>query len=169
MLAQLGNQRVDDVPAVRATHHETVRLMLTLQLASIRSTSRQAGSRTVASSARSSCGVHGLRRHRRRTRAQPSRVAEGTFTAAAEYDALVADAGPVDVQLLGVGSTGHIGFNEPGSSLGSATRVKTLTEPSRRDNAWFFVTTGFSAVRSEPGRRARWRCFCWLEPRPLQG
>jgi hypothetical protein len=45
--------------------------MLTLQRASIRSTSRQAGSRTVASSARSSYGVHGPRRHRLRTRAQP--------------------------------------------------------------------------------------------------
>src|SRR6478672_10954767 len=50
------------------------------------------------------------------------------------------DAGPIDVQLLGIGSNGHIGFNEPGSSLGSRTRVKTLTEQTRRDNARFFAS-----------------------------
>ncbi|MBW8712292.1 MAG: glucosamine-6-phosphate deaminase, partial [Mycobacterium sp.] len=51
----------------------------------------------------------------------------------------IADAGPVDVQLLGIGVNGHIGFNEPGSSLGSRTRIKTLTEQTRRDNARFFT------------------------------
>ena len=40
--------------------------------------------------------------------------------------------------MLGIGANGHIGFNEPGSSLGSRTRVKTLTEQTRRDNARFF-------------------------------
>jgi glucosamine-6-phosphate deaminase len=54
-----------------------------------------------------------------------------------EYDTAVRDAG-VDLQLLGVGTDGHIGFNEPGSSLGSRTRIKTLTERTRRDNARFF-------------------------------
>jgi len=47
-------------------------------------------------------------------------------------------AGGVDLQILGIGRTGHIGFNEPGSSLASLTRVKTLTEPTRLDNARFF-------------------------------
>ena len=56
------------------------------------------------------------------------------------YDALITDAGPIDVQLLGIGANGHIGFNEPGSSLGSRTRVKTLTEQTRRDNARFFAS-----------------------------
>jgi glucosamine-6-phosphate deaminase len=45
----------------------------------------------------------------------------------------------VDVQLLGIGGDGHIGFNEPGSSLGSRTRPKTLTAQTRRDNARFFA------------------------------
>ncbi|MFC9966726.1 MULTISPECIES: glucosamine-6-phosphate deaminase [Nocardia] len=54
------------------------------------------------------------------------------------YDAAIAAAGGVDVQLLGIGTDGHIGFNEPGSSLTSRTRVKTLTEQTRRDNARFF-------------------------------
>lgn len=68
----------------------------------------------------------------------PDGVADDIFIAAEEYDALIADAGPVDVQLLGIGGNGHIGFNEPGSSLGSRTRVKTLTERTRHDNARFF-------------------------------
>ncbi|TBN57732.1 glucosamine-6-phosphate deaminase [Glaciihabitans arcticus] len=52
-------------------------------------------------------------------------------------DAIVA-AGGVDLQILGIGRTGHIGFNEPGSSLASLTRVKTLTQQTRIDNARFF-------------------------------
>ncbi|HET8957419.1 MAG TPA: glucosamine-6-phosphate deaminase, partial [Microcella sp.] len=48
--------------------------------------------------------------------------------------------GGVDLQLLGIGATGHIGFNEPGSSFASRTRVKTLTEQTRRDNARFFAS-----------------------------
>ncbi|MEO6532371.1 MAG: glucosamine-6-phosphate deaminase [Pseudolysinimonas sp.] len=54
------------------------------------------------------------------------------------YEAAIAAAGGVDIQVLGIGRTGHIGFNEPGSSLASATRVKTLTEQTRLDNARFF-------------------------------
>lgn len=54
------------------------------------------------------------------------------------YEAAIAAAGGVDLQVLGIGRTGHIGFNEPGSSLASRTRIKTLTEQTRRDNARFF-------------------------------
>jgi glucosamine-6-phosphate deaminase len=54
------------------------------------------------------------------------------------YERALAEAGGIDVQLLGIGRTGHIGFNEPGSSLASATRLKTLTEQTRADNARFF-------------------------------
>jgi len=54
------------------------------------------------------------------------------------YEEAIAAAGGVDIQVLGIGRTGHIGFNEPGSSLASATRVKTLTEQTRIDNARFF-------------------------------
>jgi glucosamine-6-phosphate deaminase len=56
----------------------------------------------------------------------------------ADYEEAIADAGGVDLQLLGVGRDGHIAFNEPGSSLTSRTRIKTLTEQTRRDNARFF-------------------------------
>jgi glucosamine-6-phosphate deaminase len=56
----------------------------------------------------------------------------------ADYEASIAAAGGVDLQLLGIGTDGHIGFNEPGSSLGSRTRIKTLADQTRADNARFF-------------------------------
>jgi len=56
------------------------------------------------------------------------------------YEAAIRAAGGIDLQVLGIGRTGHIGFNEPGSSLASLTRVKTLTEQTRRDNARFFAS-----------------------------
>ena len=59
-------------------------------------------------------------------------------TAGDDYEAALVAAGGVDLQILGIGRTGHIGFNEPGSSFASLTRVKTLTEQTRRDNARFF-------------------------------
>jgi len=59
-------------------------------------------------------------------------------TAGADYEAAILGAGGVDLQVLGIGTDGHIGFNEPGSSFASLTRVKTLTEQTRRDNARFF-------------------------------
>jgi len=57
----------------------------------------------------------------------------------AAYEAAIARAGGIDLQILGIGADGHIGFNEPTSSLGSRTRLKTLTERTRRDNARFFA------------------------------
>jgi glucosamine-6-phosphate deaminase len=54
------------------------------------------------------------------------------------YERDIVAAGGVDLQILGIGRTGHIGFNEPGSSFGSLTRVKTLTAQTRADNARFF-------------------------------
>lgn len=57
---------------------------------------------------------------------------------AGRYDAKIRAVGGIDLQLLGLGANGHIGFNEPGSSLGSRTRVKTLTQKTRDDNRRFF-------------------------------
>jgi glucosamine-6-phosphate deaminase len=54
------------------------------------------------------------------------------------YEKQICAAGGIDLQLLGIGSDGHIGFNEPTSSLVSRTRIKTLTAQTRRDNARFF-------------------------------
>jgi glucosamine-6-phosphate deaminase len=56
----------------------------------------------------------------------------------ANYERAIIEAGGVDLQVLGIGTDGHIGFNEPGSSFASLTRVKTLTQQTRRDNARFF-------------------------------
>ena len=55
-----------------------------------------------------------------------------------EYEAKIEDAGGIDIQILGIGSDGHIGFNEPSSSLASRTRIKTLTPRTLEDNARFF-------------------------------
>ncbi|MAT04167.1 MAG: glucosamine-6-phosphate deaminase [Acidimicrobiaceae bacterium] len=63
------------------------------------------------------------------------------------YDRLIADLGGVDVQLLGIGGDGHIGFNEPGSSLASRTRIKTLTDTTRSDNARFFEDDEYDVPR----------------------
>jgi glucosamine-6-phosphate deaminase len=68
----------------------------------------------------------------------PDPSPDGLPTAGERYEALIARAGGVDVQFLGIGSDGHLAFNEPGSSLASRTRIKTLTAQTRKDNARFF-------------------------------
>ena len=68
----------------------------------------------------------------------PDGRTETIETAGADYERAIIAAGGVDLQILGVGTDAHIGFNEPGSSFASLTRVKTLTEQTRRDNARFF-------------------------------
>jgi len=70
----------------------------------------------------------------------PNGSLDGIEHAGADYERAIAESGGVDVQLLGIGTDGHIGFNEPGSSFASITRVKTLTEQTRRDNARFFAS-----------------------------
>lgn len=59
--------------------------------------------------------------------------------AARDYEQEIAAAGGIDLQLLGIGRNGHIGFNEPSSSLSSRTRVKTLTARTIEDNSRFFA------------------------------
>jgi glucosamine-6-phosphate deaminase len=54
------------------------------------------------------------------------------------YEQKIVQKGGIDLQLLGIGANGHIAFNEPGSSLGSRTRIKTLTEKTIEDNSRFF-------------------------------
>jgi len=54
------------------------------------------------------------------------------------YENQIRDAGGIDLQVLGIGRDGHIGFNEPGSSFASRTRVKGLYEQTIKDNARFF-------------------------------
>lgn len=68
----------------------------------------------------------------------PDGDAADLAAACAAYEESIRAAGGVDLQILGIGTDGHIAFNEPGSSLASRTRVKTLTAQTRADNARFF-------------------------------
>jgi glucosamine-6-phosphate deaminase len=72
----------------------------------------------------------------------PDGLAADLAAHCAAYERAIREAGGIDLQLLGLGSDGHIGFNEPSSSLGSRTRLKTLTEQTIRDNARFFASPG---------------------------
>ena len=56
----------------------------------------------------------------------------------ADYEASIRAAGGIDLQVLGIGRTGHIGFNEPPSAADSRTRRVQLDEVTRRDNSVFF-------------------------------
>jgi glucosamine-6-phosphate deaminase len=56
------------------------------------------------------------------------------------YEDQIRSAGGIDIQILGIGRNGHLAFNEPGSSLGSRTRIKPLSEETRKDNARFFAS-----------------------------
>jgi glucosamine-6-phosphate deaminase len=58
--------------------------------------------------------------------------------AATALDRHVEALGGIDVQIVGIGANGHIGFNEPGSPLDSPARVVTLSEQTRSDNSRFF-------------------------------
>jgi glucosamine-6-phosphate deaminase len=68
----------------------------------------------------------------------PDGLATDIPAACAAYENAIREAGGVDLQILGIGTDGHIAFNEPGSSLASRTRIKTLTRQTRVDNARFF-------------------------------
>jgi glucosamine-6-phosphate deaminase len=59
-------------------------------------------------------------------------------SSAEAYEIAISQSGGIDLQILGIGTQGHIGFNELGSSFSSATRIKTLTAKTRMDNARFF-------------------------------
>ncbi|SDE39737.1 glucosamine-6-phosphate deaminase [Blastococcus fimeti] len=88
----------------------------------------------------------------------PDGAAPDVEEEARRYDDALRRFGPVDLQLLGIGTNGHVGFNEPGSSLDSRTRVATLTDETRRDNSRFFtggepvprrvITQGLGTIRA---------------------
>src|SRR5256885_4933857 len=58
----------------------------------------------------------------------------------ASYEQKIRDAGGIDLQVLGIGRNGHIGFNEPTSSIGSRTRLKVLSKDTTEDNRKFFAS-----------------------------
>ena len=59
------------------------------------------------------------------------------------YEDKIKQAGGIDLQILGIGANGHIGFNEPTSSLASRTRIKTLTQQTLNDNSRLFAAGEF--------------------------
>ena len=68
----------------------------------------------------------------------PDGMSEDIPRTCREYEERLRAAGGIDLRLLGIGSDGHLGFNEPSSSLSSRTRIKTLTDRTRKDNAAAF-------------------------------
>jgi glucosamine-6-phosphate deaminase len=88
----------------------------------------------------------------------PKGDADDLLEAASNYEWQIEQSGGIDYQILGIGSDGHIGFNEIGSSLASRTRVKTLTQRTRKDNAKYFesldavptmaITVGIGTIMS---------------------
>ncbi len=68
----------------------------------------------------------------------PSGTTENYTAFCSWYENRIVECGGIDLQILGIGSDGHIAFNEPSSSLGSRTRIKTLAKQTIDDNARFF-------------------------------
>lgn len=70
----------------------------------------------------------------------PNGIAEDLVKGAKEYDELIESLGGVDVQVLGIGPNGHIGFNEPAEQLNLNTHIAELTEETIKANARFFAS-----------------------------
>ena len=69
----------------------------------------------------------------------PSGVTEDVPSHCAQYEKMIQEAGGIDIQLLGIGTDGHLGFNEPTSSFKSRTRIKTLDQQTIEDNTRFLM------------------------------
>lgn len=80
----------------------------------------------------------------------------------AAYERAIREAGGIDFQLLGIGRTGHIGFNEPGSPRNSRTRVVELDELTRRD-----AEAAFGGIRQVPKQAISMGCGTILEARRI--
>jgi glucosamine-6-phosphate deaminase len=68
----------------------------------------------------------------------PDGMAANLPASCAAYEQAIVEAGGIDLQVLGIGTNGHLGFNEPTSSFASRTRIKTLSKQTVQDNARFF-------------------------------
>ncbi|MGG4201935.1 glucosamine-6-phosphate deaminase [Peribacillus frigoritolerans] len=86
----------------------------------------------------------------------PNGTADDTNGECQRYDEMIDSVGGIDLQILGIGQNGHIGFNEPGTSFTSGTHVVTLEDSTRQANARYFdsidevpthaVTMGISTI-----------------------
>jgi len=70
----------------------------------------------------------------------PNGVTENHTKECKDYEQLIEDLGGIDLQVLGIGQNGHIGFNEPGTPFQSPTHIVTLEESTRQANARYFNT-----------------------------
>jgi len=86
----------------------------------------------------------------------PSGTDEDWRESCADYERQIEEAGGIDLQVLGIGSDGHIAFNEPGSSLGSRTRRVYLTKQTIKDNSRFFEPAPAWWSRAGRTRPRRW-------------
>lgn len=68
----------------------------------------------------------------------PNGLAQDLNAECERYEELIKQAGGIDLQVLGIGTNGHIGFNEPGTAFGTTTHVVELAESTIRDNSRFF-------------------------------
>jgi glucosamine-6-phosphate deaminase len=117
-VADLSGVALDEYVGLPAGHRESYRAVLEREV----------------------CDVVGLDRARLHVPDGSGADLEALTAAAAAYEALIESLGGVDVQILGIGANGHLGFNEPGSALASRTRVKRLSDRTRADNARFFAS-----------------------------
>jgi glucosamine-6-phosphate deaminase len=86
----------------------------------------------------------------------PSGMADDAAEECRRYENMIDEAGGIDLQILGIGENGHIGFNEPGTSFQSGTHIVDLTESTREANARYFdsleevphqaITMGISSI-----------------------
>ncbi|MBM4092296.1 MAG: glucosamine-6-phosphate deaminase [Planctomycetes bacterium] len=101
------------------------------------------------------------------------------------FERRIEECGGIDLQILGIGSDGHVAFNEPGSSLSSRTRLKTLAKQTIEDNARFFerredvpiyaITMGVGTILEARrlllvanGKNKAWACAAAIEG-PITG
>lgn len=70
----------------------------------------------------------------------PNGLAEDADRECSRYNNIIKNIGGIDLQILGIGSNGHIGFNEPGSAFEKETHIVTLAESTRLNNARFFAS-----------------------------
>ncbi len=68
----------------------------------------------------------------------PDGLADSSHEEAARYERLISESGGIDLMIVGIGRNGHIGFNEPGTSLASPAHVALLSRRTIRDNARYF-------------------------------
>ncbi|MCZ8496609.1 glucosamine-6-phosphate deaminase [Priestia megaterium] len=68
----------------------------------------------------------------------PNGLADTPEEECRRYDEMIQNHGGIDLQILGIGQNGHIGFNEPGTSFNSPTHIVTLEESTRKANARYF-------------------------------